>query len=159
MRVSPWWALWNSRTNNVHVKIKGFFIQARQTILSLIDSQRVMVPLVIQFKCVLFDNHSQERSCETSLIEHACMLQVKIIFKNYVFCTKETVCMCLISEGQLEAFLQNVVRQAQDSAEIRDLSQQLDSVSVWGWITGFVFNDSFWRPDLAYLCYVAPRSV
>lgn len=36
--------------------------------------------------------------------------------------------MCLISEGQLEAFLQNVIRQAQASAEIRYLSQQLGSV-------------------------------
>lgn len=81
-----------------------------------------MVPLDIQFKCVLFENHSQERNCEDSLIGHVCILQVKMVFKNYVFYTTETVCMCLISEGQLEAFLQNVVREAQDTAEIRDLS-------------------------------------
>lgn len=36
--------------------------------------------------------------------------------------------MRLISEGQLEAILQNVVRQAQAPAEIWDLSQHLDSV-------------------------------
>lgn len=59
MRVSLWWALWKGRTNNVHVKIKDFFIQARQTILSLTDSKRVLVPPVIYFKYVLFDNHSR----------------------------------------------------------------------------------------------------
>lgn len=44
----------------MHVEIKDFFIQARQTMLTLNDLKKVLVPLVIQFKCVLSDNHIQE---------------------------------------------------------------------------------------------------
>lgn len=123
MRVSLWWALCKGRTNNVHVKIKDFFIQPRQTVLSLIDSKRVLVLPDIELKHVLFGNHTQEMNITG---------KNGIFWKTMHFAPRR-LCTCttnLISEGQLGASLQDVFSQALSPIAAWGLSHQLTSVKL-----------------------------